>query len=702
MAEDEKLRTQDLDNEQQGVKALEGRAESGGGPNRTDPIPEFGGMTQDQVRMAKKSPGLEGIDTDLYNAMMAGDEQYVRSRLGGDRKLSEAEALILIKTREEEEIHAYEAQQAQMLQQKPEDAPTEATDHRSGIEYDKDPSATTGYTSGMDPYGGRTSYDDNGNWEYHDRFGGTYDAFGYTDKDGNLKTVTGTTVDTQGNITLSNGKKYEPLTTPLTKEDADSSADAAAYAAEWDNGIDPEKTPKPDGRKANNPPAGSANRTVADTDPEQHQEQGEMIAAGVKARTGKSFKHAPASVRKDVTQIVKEIFRDVNAKIEKEHPDWSDEQKVEARRAIIGMMQSQDPAVRNKIFHEVLGEKYDKNKDRYDHLRWGKDIHALEVKQTGLQGSYAAAGSDFSSLEAYRVTREKDALNKNDDGPYHRITEDALKDNSSLSAKIAAFEQMTDAINKRKLAAGVKVLDDDDCKGGPGGKLGVNGDTGHCQTYVDDKGNAYDTAGAYQSSTGGVWTKDGWYMESEKEGGGIWDAHGGYYNKNGDYKDPNGGFTWAADKAFMDAKGNYVDSQGNLYLKDNTTSTPDYKAPASGPGWADQLREAAKAGRAFDPAAPAPATTADTAPVDNTGASTSKSIFVSSLTDRTPSSFSSSFMTISKFGNMSPITPDQSVWGTQYFNPNTISWSGPDISNSSVTKPLLNSTKSTQSAPTVA
>ena len=680
MAEDEKQRKQDLDNEQQVVKALEGRADAGGGPNRTDPIPEFGGMTQDQVTMAKKSPGLEGIDTDLYNAMMAGDEQYVRSRLGGDRKLSEAEALILIKTREEEEIHAYEAQQAQMLQQK-QDEPTEATDLRPRIEYDRDPSATTQYTSNMDAYGGRMSYDDNGNWEYRDRFGGSYDAFGYTDKDGNLKTVTGTTVDTQGNITLSNGKKYEPLTTPLTKEDADSSADAAAYAAEWDDGIDPEKTPKPDGPKANTPPAGSANRTVADTDPEQHQEQGEMIAAGVKARTGKSFKHAPASVRKDVTQIVKEIFRDVNAKIEKEHPDWSDEQKVEARRAIIGMMQSQDPAVRNKIFHEVLGEKYDKNKDRYDHMRWGKDIHALEVKQMDLQGSYAAVGTDFATLEAYRAAHAKDVANKTG-GAYRQITDDTLKNDKQVSAKMATFEAMEDAISKKKVAAGVKVTEEDESK---------------YKTYIDDKGKVYDTDGTYQTSTGGVWTKDGWYMESEKEGGGIWDTHGGYYNKAGDYKDPNGGFTWAADKAYMDTKGNYVDAQGNLYLKDNTTSTPDYKAPASGPGWADQLREAAKAGRAFEPAESA--TTADTAPV---GTSTSKSIFVSSLTDPAPPSFSSSFMTISKFGNMSPVTPDQSVWGTQYFNPNTISWSGPDISNSSVTKPLLNSTKSTQSAPTLA
>ena len=70
-----------------------------GGLNKTDPIPGQGGKTQTDIRLQRGQVSLDTMDADLAAAVQSGDEAHVRARLGGDRKLSEAEALILIKTR---------------------------------------------------------------------------------------------------------------------------------------------------------------------------------------------------------------------------------------------------------------------------------------------------------------------------------------------------------------------------------------------------------------------------------------------------------------------------------------------------------------------------------------------------------------------------------------------------------------------------
>jgi hypothetical protein len=79
-----------------------------GGPNKTDPIPVLGGKTQTDVRIQNGQVSLDTMDADLAAAVKSGDEAHVRARLGGDQKLTEAQALILIKTREEEERIAYQ------------------------------------------------------------------------------------------------------------------------------------------------------------------------------------------------------------------------------------------------------------------------------------------------------------------------------------------------------------------------------------------------------------------------------------------------------------------------------------------------------------------------------------------------------------------------------------------------------------------
>lgn len=84
-----------------------------GGLNQTDSIPGLGGKTKADIEIASGSVTLDNMDADLTSAVQSGDETHVRARLGGDHKLSEAEALILIRTQEVEERQAYNARQAQ-------------------------------------------------------------------------------------------------------------------------------------------------------------------------------------------------------------------------------------------------------------------------------------------------------------------------------------------------------------------------------------------------------------------------------------------------------------------------------------------------------------------------------------------------------------------------------------------------------------
>lgn len=41
-----------------------------GGPNRTDPIPAFDSKTQEELNLERGTPGLQGVDSELYRAMM--------------------------------------------------------------------------------------------------------------------------------------------------------------------------------------------------------------------------------------------------------------------------------------------------------------------------------------------------------------------------------------------------------------------------------------------------------------------------------------------------------------------------------------------------------------------------------------------------------------------------------------------------------
>jgi hypothetical protein len=171
-----------------------------GGNNNSDPIPYFGGLTQDEVTLWKNNGtrGIEHIDDNLFAAIMHGDEVKVRSRISGaDKVLSETEALILIRTRKHAEEIGYE----KMLEQKLEAAEARDDDekpwHIIGHEADMGKPRAFHLFGGCDAYGGRY---DSKNARYYDRHGGSYDTKGYRFKDGSYRTAAGDHYDATTNI----------------------------------------------------------------------------------------------------------------------------------------------------------------------------------------------------------------------------------------------------------------------------------------------------------------------------------------------------------------------------------------------------------------------------------------------------------------------------------------------------------------------
>jgi hypothetical protein len=177
--------------------------------NTVDPVPALGGATRDETRLRNAGMiNLETVDDDLYAAMKAGDEVHVRARLGGsDKPLTEAEEIILVRTRQIEEEMAY----GQMLEAMDAAADDDDEEPATGMFY----MDTVHHVShaamlmGADVYGGRY---DRKRARYFDKFGGAYDAHGYMSPDGSYRTAAGDHYDgSSHSIRLAvGGQQYLP------------------------------------------------------------------------------------------------------------------------------------------------------------------------------------------------------------------------------------------------------------------------------------------------------------------------------------------------------------------------------------------------------------------------------------------------------------------------------------------------------------
>jgi hypothetical protein len=157
-----------------------------------------------------KEVNLDGLDASIFAAMMSGNEQYVRARLGaGDRKMSEAEALILLKTRQEAE----EVINAEIIRQQEVLAAQEA-DEKEKEEEEFEAKNIRAWDSNFVLGTGQPEYACEPHFEggcYYDADGGRYDPYGYRFKDGSYKDVDGNFYDKKkGTITAADtGKEIE-------------------------------------------------------------------------------------------------------------------------------------------------------------------------------------------------------------------------------------------------------------------------------------------------------------------------------------------------------------------------------------------------------------------------------------------------------------------------------------------------------------
>lgn len=176
---------------------------------------------------AEKPLDLGSVDSDLFSAILSGEVEFVRSRFRGNDRMSDAEAILMIRTRraEEEKVHAKHVAASQFEQAQEDPSKKVGAAFFGGMTYDAfmrnqsrpDNGQTRQGVQDADLFGGFIMA--NGN--YRDAFGGTYDQYGYEYANGNYKSASGDFFDmAKGVITLADGVSVIPLMAGLEKDGA--------------------------------------------------------------------------------------------------------------------------------------------------------------------------------------------------------------------------------------------------------------------------------------------------------------------------------------------------------------------------------------------------------------------------------------------------------------------------------------------------
>lgn len=175
---------------------------------------------------AEKPLDLGSVDSDLFSAILAGEVEFVRSRFRGNDRMSDAEAILMIRTRRAEEEKAYTKEYAAAQFEQAQEDPSKKIGAAffGGMTYDAymrnmsrpEKGENRAGVPEADLFGGY--FMPNG---YRDAYGGTYDSYGYTFANGNYKTIAGDLFDmAKGTITLASGGAVIPLMAGLEKEGA--------------------------------------------------------------------------------------------------------------------------------------------------------------------------------------------------------------------------------------------------------------------------------------------------------------------------------------------------------------------------------------------------------------------------------------------------------------------------------------------------
>lgn len=171
------------------------------------------GKQPDTINLANKSTSLENSDSALYAAIISGDTDYVARRMASTGVKGEGAALLLIRTKRKAEEKSF-TQTALAVATEKLLQETRRVDSAQAYVQARNVDAYNAYQDErldakerrLDIFGGYLAAG-----IYTDKFGGSYDDYGYTSADGNiLKSYGGEVLNKLlGTITLSTGEEHK-------------------------------------------------------------------------------------------------------------------------------------------------------------------------------------------------------------------------------------------------------------------------------------------------------------------------------------------------------------------------------------------------------------------------------------------------------------------------------------------------------------
>lgn len=590
------------------------------GLNRTDEISQLGGASKLEVDLAQmKIFSTERIGDDLYAAIQRGDTHKVEAMAGlnSDRRLTEAQILVLLKAKREHDDDvakklAADAYFTQELEGKKKHDDDEATvrDHRADEQNaataENNGEAEFGY---MEPDYSLRGYDEYNN--YHDEYGGytdpagTYhDAFGgeldsnniYHAADGDVVDVaTGYHYDNQTGETVIRGTEpgeadvHIPAVMTTSTGEPTTADDRRIFAEVTATDIHNDTSPS-----AAPAPGADAAVDTTRTAPSAASADGGAIrapAAIARPAEGDSVGQASASIAmsgRPARGTISIGANNVAAHASEEQKLLHDTNVAVGNTTSGQLWERARETAANKAREELRGK-----------TRGTPEYAAAQQKLERAMDTSSEAYIDFlrdtakdpkaNLTTAQRQAFESTAGQLTRELPVIRGRTRALADAKELAAKesvaytppVAGSDASSDTTAPSPVTAAVDT---------------TALQTEKFDTFYDDKGFYHDEYGGYYDNVGGYYDKDGGYRDND----------GTYYAADGGIFDTKGGYEWP-DGSYEDAHGNYVDANGVLYAVDGTILKPEDHPTESkwGTDFKRMLKDAAEKDNTVNPFDPA-------------------------------------------------------------------------------------------------
>ncbi|MEZ0261833.1 MAG: hypothetical protein ACAH80_12550 [Alphaproteobacteria bacterium] len=606
------------------------------GLNRTDEISQLGGASKLEVDLAQmKVFSTERIGDDLYAAILRGDTEKVESMAGlnSDRRLTEAQILVLLKAKHEQEEEkakklAEDAYFAQEIE-KQEEASEAADAERA--EYLADQLAYNQNVGAGEPDYSLVGYNNDGS--YNDPYGGRYNNDNtYTDPDGNTTYSDGRTFDSEGNWASADGTSsydydtstYE-IVTPATPASIDAEGNPVPAQPEQRTSIKIDTgggadldAAAADGAALNiNTARNNGNAPAPLETPEQAAariEQERLAAAnGQQVTTGSTNGGTTTTPRTTSTTTSTGVSTEGKTPLQRAAIVNGQRVNIPTAPGDMSAGQQAKNITASQELARAARSISDDEAQRY--IQWTKDARRTSGKLTATgHGEDARTGL---GLDDYVQMRLNDKTDTKLSPEARVIYEQQLEKLQALRVENAADVKKTSGLN-----TSVQIVDKPQAPQAPAVLNNAAANLAAQTIIPEPNANAqptapvssintgnlsitdnstpvaaaqttglYDEYGGYRDDTG-YYDEFGGYYDAD---GGYYDGMGGYYAKDGGFHDKDGGYTWP-DGAYADKYGNYVDAKGDLYAADGTVmKAADHKlGDGEDMGFKKLLQEAAQ------------------------------------------------------------------------------------------------------------